>query len=739
MNDLLELVPASAAPDRRCAQRVQWGRIHLQKATILLACAVTGVLAAVPAPSHSQTAQPSEPRPADVYDDRIVVRETTVYVRVRSRRGPLTGLEQQRFTATIGNTQLPIVDFQELKTKPSRKRRTPDPPQEEEPLLGRNLLVVFDARFTPRPFLIEAVRSVRRSLDDLGSEDRMAVALWTDRARLILPYSNDPTQLEAAFIYLAATFDADTKEAAQAAQLLDALSDEPVTQLRLGLRAELTRRTPSVADSIDFSFVNRFGTFDPAESLQGSVLAESNELSGLLSVSNSALADLARALSDVSGPRHALLFGRGVPGFQNLIQGRAAWDAGTISSITRSFNELTYRLRGNGWVVDTVDVTGVGGRSTSVSMADSSPRSFNSETIASQPRWVERGGLAGNDSDSLFLIAEQTGGRMYDNLNNLRDALRQSLDASSHAYRLVVRIPDTVRLEGARGAVAIDVAVSDLPARASIRSSFAADWAIPAHLRRPSEVEDAHAELLGTQPAQPLPPLLARMTVHRRADESGPRLQRALVALDADMALPDGAREVSLIAVASPIDALGGDGSIFDLWTEQHRLDRDDRSAAALLAYADLLVPCSGARIRFRLATDGETSWVAEQVLDDACAGTVAGAILRPANSEPTILLGQTAAAGELTGSRARLTVLAGGALDATAIDGEREHGDTMPFLLTPQSGDGPPIERLAVRSARDRDGTGTVFTLTFDVAAGHYLVRPTTAPPETAVLVSVF
>ena len=672
--------------------------------------------------------------PADVFDDRIVVREATVHVRVRSKRGPITGLSPDRFSVRLGNTTLPIIGFDELRTEARKRRRGAEPQTEPQVLLGRNLLVVFDVRFTPRPYLIDAVRATRRSLDDLGPEDRMAVVLWRNTAQLILPFSNDPLQLDAAFEYVTASLDAKPQEAARAARLLGTLSNEPSTRLSLGLRAELTRRSPSIADSVDFTFVNQFADFDPAESLRAAELAQINELAGLIERSNVALADLARTLSDVAGPRHAVLFGKGVPGFQSLIQGRAAWDAGTISSITNSFNALTYRLRGNGWVVDTVDVTGVGGLSTAVSMADSAPRTFDSQSIASTPQWVQRGGLAGNDSDSLFLIAEQTGGDMYDNRNSLRDALRQSLEASSHAYRLVVQIPPEAGVEARRGSVRLNVDVRDLPARAKVRHSFGADWAIPAHLRKANEVETAHAELVGTRRAKPLPPLLAHMTVHRRPDDSGPRLQRALVALDLDPALLQGAGRLSLIAVASPLEAEGGDGSVFDLWTEEFDRPRDDN--ATLLAYADLLVPCSGARIRLRVATDANTSWLGERVLGDGCAEATFGALWPRAEPGAAKILAPPDSKDQVVGSRSRLTVLAGQSLDVGFID-PAVIGDSALFLLAPLGEDGPVLERRASRSHGAADGA--TFTLTFDVPPGHYEVRSAEAQPTTAALISVF
>ena len=699
------------------------------------------LIGVVPPMQAQPTAQP-DTSPADVFDDRIVVREATVFVRVRSRRGPVTDLDRDRFSARIQGAEIPIVAFEELRVRPTKKRRSAGPDAVPELLLGRNLLVVFDGRFTPRPYLLDAVRSVRRSLDELGPDDRMAVVLWTGRAQLILPFTNDPSQLEAAFIYLAARLNANRREAAEAAQLLGALSSEPSTRLGLGLRAELTRRSPSVADSVDFSFVNRVASFDPAEALQAAELAINNELSGLVVESNEALADLARSLSDVSGPRHAVLFGKGVPGFQDLIQGRTAWDAGTISSVTRSFNEMTYRLRGNGWVVDTIDVTGVGGRSTAVSMADSAPRTFDSQSIAATPQWVERGGLAGNDSDSLFLIAEQTGGDMYDNRNSLRDALRQSLEASSHAYRLVVQIPDTVRLDDRRGAVRMDIDVRDLPVRASVKHSFGADWAIPAHLRKASEVENAHAELVGTRTAQPLPPLLARLTVHRGSGPSDSRLHRARVFLDADAALFDGARNVSVIAVASPVDADGGDGSIFDLWTEHLRLERADTEA--VLISADLLVPCSGARIRLRLATDRGSSWVAERVVGDSCSEAPPSdqwnSVRWVGSTANAVIVSEPGLDSRVTGSRARFSVLAGQSIEVAVPTILAETtGESVELVLAPLEDEARRVERRALAVPGGREADEVTYLFAVDVEPGHYLVRLATAPPSTAILVSVF
>jgi VWFA-related protein len=715
------------------------------------------------------------------FRESIVVREATLWVRLLGPRGPVRGIERERFRVTLAGDQLEVILFEEQSTEPARRARRRggadvDPASEPDRVAGRSLLAVIELAFTPRSFALEATRSLRRTLDELGPEDRMAVLVLGVRASLVQPFTTDRDLLAASLELVEASLAADRERTQRAYETLGDLrrraGAEPDRELglrgALALDSDIGRALSSLPDPslraevTDFRFDDGGGPgiFDLNE------LAEASATAGAAAAANRAFSDAVRLLADVPGPRYALLLSRGMSSFTKVIEdgivrgGPGIPRSGAGSALLGSYQSLAYVLEGHGFVVQAVDVTGVGGRSTGFSMVDVGPRpELSSEQIAAIPELALRGGLVGDGSDALFFVAQETGGELYDNYNRLDGALREAYENGSHHYRLVVRLPSDPDFFEKRRRRTLEVRVEGLGARVRVASSMAADWALPGNLRRSDPIDIVRAELLGERTASMLGPRDARLAALPLPVEGAPRLRRALVALDIDLAalappMPGGRTELIAHAIALPLDPGPGEAREFiDLAVGAASWPATTGGSARQLVFlADLFVPCEGALIRARIAdADQERSWVFDSTLAPACDGVPApwvAALLGESNLfvlEEDFELGDAARnpfhlpsrrvlptlrAEARAGERLEVLVLAG----AVRLDLER----IAVGLRDVRSGE---VLVRVLSAVTDAGGQGTALAhLDLDVPPGRYelLLDPAVDAAPAATVVTV-
>ncbi|HVS63747.1 MAG TPA: hypothetical protein VMT85_09650 [Thermoanaerobaculia bacterium] len=604
-------------------------------------------------PSSSQTPQPPRISDQGSLRESIVVRESTLYVRVLGPRGPVRGIERDRFHVLLDGRELDVVAFDELSSEPERRprRRSSSPAEaagdpEPEPPAGRSVLVVVDVMWTPREYVRSALGAVRGTLDELGEGDRVAISVLGIEASLIQPFTTDRELLGAALELVEASVDTDAARTRSAFERFAGLSRQhgagPAAARAMGLRgalaldSEIGRSLSTLPDPTFERALFRYEVEDDLGDFAVAELAAENAVAQAAVESTESFSNLVRLLGDVPGPRYALLLSRGMPNWTQVIEdGIGSGDprigrSGAGSALLANYQSLAYVLEGHGFVVQAVDVTGVGGRSTAFSMVDTAPRpELNSAQLSAIPELALRGGLAGDGSDSLFFLAEATGGELYDNYNRLETAVRRAYDNSSHHYRLVVSLPSDPAFFEKRRRQTLQVRVDDLGARVRVTSSLAAEWALPGFLRHDDPVDVVRAELLGERTAGALRPQDARLAAFRQAlgGSGSSRLQRAIVLLDVDTrallpAVLDGRGALTLHVIALPLEPEPGARDEFlDLASGAISWTAGEDARERLLFAADVIVPCEGALIRARLAgADQERSWVFERELAPACA-----------------------------------------------------------------------------------------------------------------------
>jgi VWFA-related protein len=571
-------------------------------------------------------------------------------------------IERDRFHVLLDGRELHVVAFEELSVEPKKRERRRAAPGSDaasregaaplEQDAGRSILVVVDTLWTPRQYALDSVRAVRDTLDALGAADQAAICALGVEAKLVQPFTSDRELLASALDLLEASFEADAQKSRETWERFVALrrDDREGSSRWLGLRgalaldSEIGRSLSTLPDptfrAIEPGGPGASGRFrDETEGDSADFASREQEQVGAVAQaaasSTEALSNLVRLLSDVPGPRYALLLSRGMPNFTTVLEdGIGSGDprisrSGAGSSLLGHYQALAYVLEGHGFVVQAFDVTGVGSRAlaTGFSTVDVAPRpELDPKQLGAIPDLALRGGLTGDGSDSLFFLAHETGGELYDNYNRLETALRTAYESTSHFYRVVVSLPADPSFFEKRRRQTLQVRIDELPARVRVTSSMAADWSLPGFLRRDEKLDTVRADLLGEGTASPLRPGEARLVVMRQRVEGAPRLQRAIVLLDVSTGalaphLAGEDAELTAHAIALPLQsAPGATGEFLDLAAGSVSWSVTDDARERLLFVADLLVPCEGARIRVRLAdATQEHSWVLEHALDPAC------------------------------------------------------------------------------------------------------------------------
>ena len=487
---------------------------------------------------------------------------------------------------------------------------------------------MFDLLWTPPHLIMDSVRALRKNLEEFGPNDRIAILTLSDQARLVHSFTINRDHTAIGLDVIQASLQRDRRAVAVHTERLAAARAEngEGRSASLGLRGALAIGSPvglSLSGLPDSTLVSdrplsRFAQEDDVD-FSLVELAEQNVISNLASDANDSFAQMVRVLSDVPGPHYAMLFSRGMPDFRSILE---AWNTGAGASLLGSFQSLAFVLEGNGWVVQAFDLAGVGGRGTNFDVATGPRPEQNALQFSEVPDLALRGGLADASSDTLLLLAKETGGEIYSQYNRVGNALKKSLERTSHHYQVVVSLPQSERFFERRRSLRVHV--DGLPRRASVSKSFAADWALPKNLRRETAVDRVRAELVLGSGTSGVPRHQARLGVYRMPWTGS--LHRVVFALQGRQSIYAGSGlrlggGAVVHALAQPLPGTSGDfgGSFFDLWDGMVRWS-DDRSSRDLLIAGDLLIPCQGAEVRVRIAAADEgESYVFKESLADAC------------------------------------------------------------------------------------------------------------------------
>lgn len=518
-----------------------------------------GLLLAVPAAAA--------PAPAgEQFAEEISVVVVEIPVQVLLKGEPVTGLTREDFELYEGGERREITGFEVLDLSPGTREEPatapPRAPEAAPPPARRHFLILFDFNFSQRQYLVRALRGVRSMVEtQLHPSDRVAVGLYSGGGgtRLITGFTDDRREVELALDVVDAILDADRKE--------ERVRRAALYRLRTGeggsRSEELARLSSEVGPAAALVLGGAPGLFGLNESGRpggglleaggggtagagrpgadelvqegggvtsltpeqpgavGARLAGGSALSELRSLAYS-LSELATLLRDLRGQKHLLYLSQGFDG--GLLQDSLALD----------YLEMVFRaFRASGWTLHSVNVAGI------------------------------EGGFA---SDALFYLANETGGLLFENYNDIGEATERIIERTSVTYLLAFQ-RQGLKADGRYRQVEVKLAGGPPGARVVHRPGFYA----PKPLDERSGIErrmDAAELLLGDEERRGLPADVLTAALPRAG---GPARVPVLVELPGEPLA--GGRRLGRLRVEIHGYALNAEGGIEDLFAQELALD----------------------------------------------------------------------------------------------------------------------------------------------------------------------
>lgn len=415
--------------------------------------------AAAPA-AASPAASPTPGAPS--YGESTEVRVVEVPVQVTRNGEPVRGLTAVDFEVTSGRQRqrivgFEVVDVQELSAASTAPRR----PVAALPVAGRrHFLFLFDMSYSdPRSLQ----RAQQAALDVAGhglqDGDLGAVATFSPAkgARLLLGFTSDRRQVELAISTLGST------------ELVERRPDYA------GLLLGVARATLARAEAMPERAINRMmtaegeGEDDPmprvSETLARKMLDEalletSMQERDLASAERdrvqrftTSLGELADLMAQIQGRKQVIFLSRGFDSSlligQLQVEGRAIESADEeLKEITRTESDRRWgntrlqralresldRMRRADCAIHAIDISGA---------------EVEGRAIAGEIHDVASGTpVSGRGSDALFVMAEETGGTLYRNFNDLAAAMGKVLTETSVTYVLTIEPTGTAGKDG---------------------------------------------------------------------------------------------------------------------------------------------------------------------------------------------------------------------------------------------------------------------------------------------------
>lgn len=390
----------------------------------LFVCAAVA-LGLVEAPLDAQRRNQQSP---SRFDEAIEVITVEVPVQVVRDGEPVTGLTAENFEIYDGRKRQPITGFDVVDLREAAPR--PGTPIQGVPLSARrHFLLLFDLSFSD-PAVIARARHAALDLveQDFHPTDVVAVATYTNQhgPNLVLGFTPDRRQIRLAV------------ETLGLPQLLERVSD-PLAFV-IG-NPDLMDADQTGSEGTGGGGLGEALFLENMQDLSiGFDRADRGEQQGRVLALTTGLEDLAKVLRDVDGRKYVVYLSEG-------------FDAEVIlgtDDAERSREMAAAVANNESWRVDSEERYGSTG---SLTALNSMLEEFRRADATIQA--VDVGGLrAGHDSrarsggqDSLFMMANETGGELYRNYNDLGGAMEAMLERTSVTYVLAFQ-PSDLEFDG---------------------------------------------------------------------------------------------------------------------------------------------------------------------------------------------------------------------------------------------------------------------------------------------------
>lgn len=456
--------------------------------------ALAALLIPVAVPAGGQE-RPEGPR---VFTGETQVLAVEVPVQVLLDGEPVRGLNADDFRIYEGGELRPLTGFEvvDLTVAAGSSRPGTDPPSASDhggapaldvpPAGRRHFLLFFDLAFTEAGHVSKGLGAARSLVrEGLHPSDLVGVAFYTSRqgVGLALQFTPDRSQVERVLDAFEFLLDGKKELPPEVLGDLPAArrASDPLGLTAGGFGATLVEvgraagyQTSDFAETLAIvgGTGSGWGGFLMNNILYHSAAFMEQAYEEQRSAQAAYLADnlkaLAEALRGIQGPKHLVLLSQGFdggllevgPGDSEVGSGGGGW---LLSVMNRTIAEL----RRSGWVIHGADLGG---------LADTLDRGFAAAT-----------------KSSLFFLAEETGGVLVENANDLAAGLDEVLERTSVTYVLTFQAKE-VREDGSFHPIRIELVDGPRAARLVHRAGYHAPR--PAAERHPFERQAAAAALL---------------------------------------------------------------------------------------------------------------------------------------------------------------------------------------------------------------------------------------------------
>lgn len=381
--------------------------------SLALACCLLPVAALAAEPQFGETAS-------------VVAVEVPVQVNLNGQ--PVRGLQQQNFEVYDGREKQQITGFEVVDLKVSGANATAP----EVPIAGRrHFLVLFDMANSEPSSILRARRAAADVVAKLQPSDLVAVATYTQMRgpQLVLGFTVDRKQIAIALDSLGMTEMFNRAGDPLALALADLEAQFGLGEVGTGSGAAANGGGGRAADAVLENMRDAARASDKAErASQGSDVESFTR----------GMASMAQMMSSVSGRKYVVFLSEGfasalLTGQESEdIETQQARESGEVwkvdsdkqfgsSQVQNSLGRMIEEFRKADCVIQSVDVGGLRAG------ADQKPRA--------------------NGRDSLFTMAKDTGGELYEHFNDLSVAMGQMLERTSVTYVLTFQ-PEDVKPDG---------------------------------------------------------------------------------------------------------------------------------------------------------------------------------------------------------------------------------------------------------------------------------------------------
>jgi VWFA-related protein len=372
------------------------------------------------------------PAQQPVYTDITEVAAVEIPVQVLLDGKPVRGLTADDFVVYQEKDRQAITGFDMVDLYGTSTEKAA-PVLDVPPPARRHFLFLFDLSFSEPKAIVQAREAAKGLLADLHPSDLVAVATYvTSRGpELVLGFTPDRAQAGAAIDTLGLP------------ELVDRTQTDPLRILVDSLKQDITQSTGGT-DAAVASEGRRAGLQEILlDQLQGFLMESERaslevEKDKVTSLTRS-FTDLARLMRSVSGRKHVVYLSEG-------------YDSSVLTGTTDAKVEQEMREAGNEGQFWKVDAEKRFGSSAAAGQVDAMLQELRRADCVVQA--VDIGGLRAvqgssgglgyerkGGRESLFQMARDTGGELYENFNDLGAAMGKMLERTGVTYVLTIQPP----------------------------------------------------------------------------------------------------------------------------------------------------------------------------------------------------------------------------------------------------------------------------------------------------------